>query len=321
MSKRETVLVTGATGFVGGAVTRALLGRGYQVRVLARSQDRARELVSLGASPVIADMREPATYRDAAASVGAVVHAAQLRTSGRITLRKLARLAQANDTMTQTLAGACQSGGARLIYTAGAFTYGDHQDRWITERTPFDPSPLGVAHAAGVRMLRSLRGQGLDYVVLNLGFVYGPGGNFKAAFYDQATRGMLRCIGPGTNFWSLVHVDDAAAGYLAALEYGASGEEYNLADDAPLRLRALVDEITRVMGKRHVGTIPARLAALAVGGPAIASLTTSYRVSAARAHTELGWKPAYPSVADGLPPAIAALAGRPADRPLPLARS
>lgn len=307
-----TVLVTGATGFVGGAVTRALLGAGYRVHILVRSAERARDLIARGARPVAGDMCQPATYRDIAAGVDAIVHAAQQRIPGRVTRRKLDGLARANAVATEALADACLASGARLIYTSGCYTYGDRGDQWITEATPFAPSPLGASHAAQVSWLRERRDRGLDYVVLSLGFVYGPGGNFVKAFYEPARRGLLRCIGPGTNFFSSVHVDDAAAAYLAALRAAPAattpaGEEYLIADDAPLRMRDWIDEITTAMGRRKAGTMPPAIAGLVAGRPAVASLSTSCRVSAGKAGTALRWRPEYPSAAEGIPVAIAAL--------------
>ena len=306
MTSGQRVLVTGATGFVGNAVARAMADAGYRVTATVRSP-AAGQLAGLGADLVVADMRDPASYLAAAEQADVVVHAAQQRIAGRVTRRKLASLGRANTTMTATLAAACLRTGARLIYTSGAFVYGDHGEEWISEDTPFRPSPLGAAHAQGVGRLRALRSRGLDYVVLTLGFVYGPGGLFKTVFYDQAARGRLRCIGRGANLWSIVHVQDAAAAYLAAARHGRPGEEYNVADGSPLRLRTFLDELTDAMGRRRVGNAPVAAAALLAGRPAIASLTTSYRVSTVKVRAELGWRPLYPSAAEGIPAVLAAL--------------
>ena len=312
-SKSESVLVTGATGFVGAAVVRDLLAAGHRVAGLVRSPQRAR-LLPEGVRPVIGDMLRPETYRAAAAASEAVVHTAQLRVHGRVTKGKLARLAAANDAMTGELARVCVDTGRRLVYTSGCFGYGDRGADWITEDTPLDPTPLGAEHARQVARLRDIRAaEGLDAVILHLGFVYGPGGTFKSVFYDQARRGLLRCIGDGANYWSLIHVDDAAAAYVAAVERAPAGAEYNVVDDDPLTLRAFVDEVTTALGKGRPGNVPRTLASLAVGPPAVASLTSSYRVSNSRIRTQLGWRPRYPRVSHGLPAVVTELR-RPAAR-------
>jgi nucleoside-diphosphate-sugar epimerase len=143
------------------------------------------------------------------------------------------------------------------------------------------------------------------------GFACGPGGLFKCSFYDQAQKGWLRVIGSGRSYWSCIHVQDLASAYVAALERAPAGGEYNIVDDTPLPLRALVDASTDAMGKKRVGHIPAWLMALPLGGPLVQSLVTSFRVSAEKARRELGWAPRYPSIHDGLRPILAALsAGR-----------
>lgn len=303
------VLVTGATGFVGRAVTRALLAAGHEVVGLVRSEARARDLRRAGARLAVGDMWLPDSYRGLVEQVGAVVHTAQLRVRGRLGARLLARMCAADRLMTGTLASACLAGGRRLVYTAGCFDYGDHGDEWIDETTPLTPSPLGRGKVSEVLELRRLHQLGLDVVVISPGFVYGPGGTFKKAFYDQARKGRLRCIGEGANYWSCVHVDDLAASYVAALRRAAPGEELNVVDDAPLRLRELVDRIAAAMGRPRAGRLPPALARLAVGRAPVASLLTSYRVRNAMARERLGWAPRYPTVATGLAPSLAALDG------------
>lgn len=297
------VLVTGATGYVGGAAARALVAAGHDVVALVRpaSRDRA----PAGAEVAVGDLDDPASYRDLAAGVDCVVHAGQRRTRGRITGRQIALLARTEATAVATLAAACAAGGTRLVHTSGAFVFGDHGADWVDEDTPLTPSPLGTHHAAGVRTLRAA---GLDLRVLHLGFVYGPGGNFTTILYDPARRGILRCPGPGRNYWSPVHLDDAAAAYVAAAEHPAGGE-WVIADDHPQPLRALVDQVTDALGRRRVGSVPGAVLGLAGGRPAVGSLLTSYRLRNARAKAELGWKPVHPAFADGLPGTLAALRG------------
>ncbi|MEO5876346.1 MAG: NAD-dependent epimerase/dehydratase family protein [Streptosporangiaceae bacterium] len=304
------VLVTGATGLVGGAVAKALWTAGYQVTALVRSPRLAAHLPAADTNLVVGDMLRPETYRPLVRHVDAVVHAAQVRIPGRVTGTALASLDAADRVATETLASACAEWGRRLLYTSGCFGYGDHGDSWINEQTPLNPSPLGVSHARQVEYLRGRRQAGLDAVILHLGFVYGPGGNFADVFYDQARRNRLRCIGKGAGYWSCVHADDVGAAFVAALERAPAGSEYNIVDDTPLRLREFVDALTDAMARPRVGRLPTWLARLVVGEPAIASLTTSYRVGNEAARTELGWVPRFPSVHQGLPQVVTELEQR-----------
>ena len=299
----KRVLVTGATGFVGGAVTRALTRSGHQVTALVRDAGGpgARELAGAGVEVRAGDMLRPETYTALVAGADAVVHAAQVRPGRRISAGQLAAMRHADQVMTGALAAACRAGGARLLYTSGAYVYGDHGDRWITESTPQNPVPLGAMHHAGAALVREHAADGLDAVVVHCGFAYGPGGNFRTAFLDQPRTGALRHIGGGRNYWSCIHLDDLAAGYVAALENGASGSSYNLADDEPLPLAEFTARVARLIGARRTGAMPKPLAAAALGGAVADSLTVSYRVSNRRAKDELGWSPKHPSTADGLP--------------------
>ncbi|MFF5260949.1 NAD-dependent epimerase/dehydratase family protein [Actinomadura viridis] len=303
----RTVLVTGATGFVGSAVTCALLDAGHDVVGLVRSPGRARGLVVAGARVAVGDMRDPESYLPLVDDADAVVHAAQLTPAGRVTASKVRRLNAANTLMTGALARRCLRDGKRFVYTGGCFVYGDHGADWIDESTPLSPSPMGEGDAAEIRKLRELHESGLDSVVISPGFVYGPGSTFKDVFYESARRGRLRCPGPGTNYWSCVHVEDLAAAYALALTGAPAGAEYAVVDDEPLTLRSMLDRLAAAMGGTRVGKAPPPAVRLLAGRPAAASLLTSYRVRNAKARRELGWAPRYATVDEGLPPTLDAL--------------
>ncbi|MCX3059907.1 NAD-dependent epimerase/dehydratase family protein [Streptomyces beihaiensis] len=302
------VLVTGASGYVGGAVARALLAQGHRVTGLVRDPGRAVDLASAGASLRTGDMLRPETYVPLVKEADAVVHAAQLRFDGRLTRARIRRIREADRVMTDALAQSCLRDGKRLVYASGGWIYGDRGRSWIDERQPHHPAPLGTWHAAGVARLRALAGHGLDYTVLHAGFVYGPGGHFAQAFADPAAAsGRVRYPGDGANYWSCVHLDDLAAAHTAALTGAPSGAEYNVCDDEPLPLAEFARQAARALGVRKAGAVPRAAAALALGTPVTASLTTSYRMSNSRAREELGWRPAHATVAEGLPAAVAAM--------------
>ena len=302
------VLVTGATGFVGSAIVKALLNAGHTVTGLVRNESKAKPLQEAGMRVAVGEMLEPQTYTPLVEEVDAVVQAAQLGVSGRMTQKKVALINRADEVMTSALAEACLAHDKLLIYTNGCFGYGDHGDEWITEETPLDPSPMGLGHAAMVRHLDDLSAQrNLKVVILTAGFVYGPGGLFKSSFYDTLTKNQLRVFGAGENFWSTVHVDDLAQSFLKALSSGAYGENFNVVDDEPIRLRELVDALTEASGRARVGSIPPWLIALMIGGPVVASLTTSFRVSNEKAKADLGWEPRYASFRSGVGDVVAEL--------------
>lgn len=303
------LLITGATGFVGGGIVRALLADGHEVHGLVRDPAAASALEHAGVTLHAGDMREPGTYVPLVAHVDAVVQAAQLSTAGRVTRARASAVFEAERVMTAALAAACLEHGRRLLYTGGCFDWGDHGEEWITEATPLSPSPMGEGHAREARLLQQMHEErGLDVVRLNPGFVYGPGGLLRSAFVEQARKGRLRCIGKGANWWSCVHVDDLGRAYAAALAGAQPGAYYAVADASPIRLRDLTDVVTDAMQLPRAGSGPAWLVGLFAGRPLVASLVTSFRVDAARIRAELGWQPEHPSFRESGPAAIATLA-------------
>jgi len=277
------VLVTGATGFVGSAVTQALLADGHEVCGLVRDLDRGALLAARGAQLHCGDMRDPQTFVPLVAGVDVVVHCAMLAVSGPLDAERTAEMFAADAIMTSALADACLRHGTRLVYTGSCFEWGDHGEDLIDEDTPMTPSPLGVGQARQSRELeRRHREEGLDVVQLIPGFVYGPGGVFAAAFVEPARRGQLGCFGHGSNWWSCVHLDDLAAAYVAAITRAAPGTTYAVTDGEPLRLRDLTDLTTDALGLPRTGTVAPQLVGDLIGHTLVASMVTSFRIHGAR---------------------------------------
>ena len=137
-----------------------------------------------------------------------------------------------------------------------------------------------------------------------------PAACSKLRFYDTLTKNQLRVFGAGRNYWSTVHVDDLAQAFVRALESRAYGENFNIVDNEPVRLRDLVDSLTEAAGRKRVGSIPPWLIGLMIGPPVVASLTTSFRVRNDKAKEALGWEPRYPSFQSGVGEVVRELEGR-----------
>ncbi len=302
------VFVTGATGFVGKAVIKALRQRDHEVVGLVRDVNKGKALAQSGVTLAVGDMLNPSTYEGVVQTVDAVIHTAQYGIQGRLTGKKLKQIEQADALMTRTLSEACLEYDKKFIYTSGCFNYGDRGDEWITEETSLLPSPLGEGHTQMVKLLLSLyKEKYLRVIIVAPGFVYGSGGLFKQSFYDTLLKGQLRVFGAGKNYWSSIYVNDLAAVYALAIESEAYGETYNAVDNQPLLLREMVDLFTDAMGKKRVGTMAPWLLKLIIGGPLVDSLVTSFRISNEKVKRELGWQPQYSTFKDGLPDVLKVL--------------
>lgn len=295
------VFVTGATGFVGNAIVKALLQRNHEVVGLVRDVSRGKSLEKLGVTLVAGDMLEPASYEQVVPTVDGVIHAAQLPIQGRFTMPKVKTMEQADILMTQVLSKACLEHDKKFLYTSSTLAYGDQGDRWVTEQSPLHAPPIAEAHEQLVKSLLSMhREQNLRVNMIAPGWVYGPGGLFKQSFYDTQKKGQLSIFGAGKNYWSPIHVDDLAAGYALAIESEEYGEVYNVTDDQPMPMRDITNLFTDALGVKRVSSMPLWLLKLILGAPLVDSLAISFRVKNDKAKQKLGWQPRYASFKDGI---------------------
>src|SRR5436305_1552863 len=136
----------------------------------------------------------------------------------------------------------------------------------------------------------------LQGIVLRYGSFYGPGAS--DAFVGLVRKRRLPVIGGGAGVWSFLHIRDAAAATVAALEHGRPGV-YNVVDDEPARVTEWLPFLAQAVGAKPPRRIPVWLGRLAAGEVAVAAMTQIRGSSNARAKRELGWQPAWPSWREG----------------------
>ncbi|MEV0851101.1 NAD-dependent epimerase/dehydratase family protein [Nocardia fluminea] len=304
------VLLAGATGAIGRPLVRALTANGHTVSALVRNPGAHPLVRELGATPVTADVLDRDGLLSAVDGLraDAVIHQATALRDAKVQRRipaddptgLLRTVGTANLLDAATVVGAKRFVAQSLILGYG---YHDHGDRPITERDRFGVYDGGVADEV-VRACVAGESQvfdapGIDGIALRYGLFYGPGA-FSDLFADMMRKHSP--VGPlgsgGVNTW--VHVDDAAAATVAALERGTPGRAYNIADDHPITWREFFTEVSRAQRTPRPIRLPAWMIRLAV--PYIGALMsdTSMRISSRLAHDELGWRPRYADVAAGL---------------------
>jgi 2-alkyl-3-oxoalkanoate reductase len=305
------VVVAGATGVIGSVLARQLGEQGHDVAGICRSESGARRLSDAGIEPLRLDLADTPRLRDALrrAQPEAVVDQVTglpdaIGSSRRAFNRFYERYdALAEGARRELHAAAAEAGARRYIVQSVAFGYepGDPQPR--TETAPLyedPPKPWDRTLPA----LRALERAVLTHpsaagTVLRYGYFYGPGTNYAegGGFHEEVRRRRFPLVGKGEGFFSFVHVEDAAAATVAALDAGPS--VFNVTDDEPAAAATWLPEYARIIGAKRPRRVPAWLARLVVGPLPSYWATAQPPVSNAKARAELDWTPRYPSWRQG----------------------
>jgi dihydroflavonol-4-reductase len=317
----KQVLVTGATGFVGSAVVRALLAEGRGVAVLVRRGSDRRNVAGLPVEERIGSLEDEASLRRAVAGCGALFHVAA---DYRLWVRDPEAMYEANVAGTERLmAAALEQGVERIVYTSSVATLGlgEVPADEATPSTlddmigPYKRSKF-LAEEAVRRMVCE---RGLPAVIVNPSTPIGPR-DVKPTptgriIIEAASGRMPAYVDTGLN---LVHVDDVAAGHLLAERTGRIGERYILGGEN-LALSEILGTIARLVGRRApsvqlpvAAVWPVALVAEAVGRSTgrepfvtrdgLRMARHKMFFSSAKAERELGysWRPAEEGLADAI---------------------
>ena len=248
-----TALVTGATGFVGSAVARALLARGEDVRVLARAQGDRRNLAGLAVEIVEGDLRDPEARARAVAGIDSLYHGAA---DYRLWVPDPDAMYATNVEATRDLLRrAADAGARRLVYTSSVATLGNAAPALADETTPVDIAemigPYKRSKFLAEQAVRELAGrEGLPIVIVNPSAPVGPR-DVKPTptgrtVIEAAAGRMPAFVDTGLN---IVHVDDVAHGHLLAHDKGKLGERYVLGGEN-MTLEQILGRIAALTGRR-----------------------------------------------------------------------
>lgn len=274
------VLVTGASGYIGNAVASAFARAGHEVHGLIRRAEVADALRRAEIQPVMGSLQEPASFVDVAARCSVIVHAA---IDYQVDTRALDRA-----TVAALLAAARRGPGPKtVVYTSGAWIYGDTGGESVDETTPMHPASTDQARAGIERLVlddRDVRG-----LVVRPGCVYGGRGGLTGLWFDGVEKGEMKVVGEGRNHWSTVHVADLADAYVRVAESGLSGEIFNIADPSRTTVNEMVDSIARATGGHvKISHVPLAQATQQMGKLA-ESLALDQHLDAGKMVRQLGW--------------------------------
>lgn len=288
------VLVTGATGYIGGSVAVGLVADGHVVEGLVRSEERAASLRSFGIAPVIGSLDDAEGLAAAAGRVDAVVHCADADHWGSVV----------------TLVTALQGSGKTLIHTTGSAIVADGADGEpptrppLGEDDPFEPVPF---RRARVDMIRYVRAAALDRAVRTIvicpTMIYGTGRGPKLDS-DQIPKlvALSKSIGAGVYFgrglnrYSNVHIDDLVDLYRLALER-APGGTFLFAENGDASFADIAEMIRRGEGLGANAGLPVSEVAARYGEAGRLGVASNSLVRSVNAR-RLGWHPSAPALAD-----------------------
>jgi nucleoside-diphosphate-sugar epimerase len=296
------VFVIGASGAIGSRLVPQLIERGHEVIGSARSPEKAERLRRLGAESVVLDVLDARAVREAiaAAEPDAIVHQATALT-GISDFKHFDRtFAQTNRLRTEgtdnLLAAAREAGVGKFIAQSNAnHRYAREGGPVKSEDDRLDPNPVAAMRESVATMDHLDEAVTLaGGIALRYGIFYGNPDELVEAVRARK----VPIVGDGGGIWSFIHLDDAAAATVLALEHDGPAV-YNIVDDEPSPTREWLPEVARILGAEPPRRFPRLLARLFAGEAPVVMATESRGASNAKAKRELGWTLRYPSWRQG----------------------
>jgi nucleoside-diphosphate-sugar epimerase len=283
------IFVTGASGFIGGAVALALIAAGHRVRGLVRSRAKADVVAAHGIEAVVGSLDDATVLQAEARAADAVVNAASSDHRGAV----------------EAFIAIMSGSGKPFLHSSGSsivadLAMGEPSDRIFDEATPVEPLPERAPRVAIDRMV--LAAPGIRSVVLCNTMIYGnalgpPAQSVQIpALVRQAkASGIVRHIGRGLNRWANVHIADVAALYVLALAKAPAGT-FMYVESGEEALGEIAQAIAAKLGLGAPQRWSADEAIVAWGrNLAVLSLGSNCRVRGKTAF-ELGWSPTQRSI-------------------------
>lgn len=263
------VFITGATGYIGSNVARALAGAGHDILALAHREGAHEELASQGYQTVAGDLSDPDGLARAARRADATVHTANTNDEESAAL---------DDAAVRAMVDALEGSDAVFVYTSGIWVLGERSDEPATEGSTVAPLDLVAWRGPLERWLVEAADRGVRTVVIRPGIVYGRDGGLPG----MMARGELPLVGDGENRWPLVHVDDLARLYVKAVERAPAGSIlHGVADHM---------RVADIAGHFDADSMPLDAALEQMGGFAEA-LALDQQVASRRTRALVGWEP------------------------------
>ncbi len=312
------VFVAGASGAIGRRLIPLLIDAGHDVIGTHSAPASAELLQTLGAKPVRLDLLDARAVRNVVleAEPEAIVHQATALANvkfGRNMDKVTAKTSELRTKGTDALLAAAWEVGVRrfVAQSVAAFSrYAREGGPVKTEDDPLDPTPPKNFHQ-GAAAMTYLEQAVTDFggIALRYGVFYGAAND---GTLEPVRRRQFPIVGDGGGIWSWIHLDDAAAATVLALEHHGPAI-YNIVDDEPAAVREWLPVLAQALGAKPPRRFPTWLASRLAGDFVVVLSTEARGASNAKAKRELRWTPRYSSWRTGFPAVYSAIGV--ADRP------
>lgn len=300
------VFVAGAAGAIGRRLVPQLVQRGHTVTASTRDRSKFEQLRKLGAEPVVLDGLDQLAVRRALTEVKPDVIVHQMTAlAGKTNLRRFDKYFAITNKLriagTEHLLEAAEVAGVGK-FVAQSYTgwCNARTGPWIkAESDPLDPDPAEQQRESmtAIKFLdHTVPAAPMEGIVLRYGNFYGPGASEEMV--KLIRKRQLPVIGDGAGVWSWIHLDDAAAATVAAVECGERGI-YNITDDDPAPVSEWLPFLAKALGAKPPLRVPVWVGRVAGGEVTVRWMSQGRGSSNAKAKRELGWRPTWSTWRDG----------------------
>lgn len=301
------VFVAGASGVLGRRIVRQLVARGHTGVGLARSETAEATVRSLGGEPQRADLFDVEAVSKAAQRCEIIIRAATaIPTKLRTGPRDWAMNDRIRRDGTRSLVAATARVGARaFLQESVVWAVGTLDGRPFDEDAPPMDDPVLASALDGERIAREAgSSDGFDTMALRCGGFYSSDGWHTRLLAEAIAQGRPVLVGRESVLWSLIHAEDAASAFVTAAEAPKTGV-WHIVDDRPVRMTEYLGELAKRLDARPPRRMPRWLACIVLGRYGARILSSSFSTSNARFRRDFGWRPSYPTYAEGLAEVVA----------------
>ena len=312
------VFVSGASGFLGRAVTSELARRGHEVIGMTKDEEGAMVVKNAGGKPLVGDLFTGGAWCDEIKKVDKVISLTQpISLTEKVDLTKMDEFSHKHtEAVTNLIKAAAEGKTKAVIVSYHTLCFGDRMGKWVNDFDFVNPVGFCRPMAGSVEAVERLgEDSGLPIIKLYPGLVYGDGSWFKIII-NSFLNNNAKVVEPGENYLSLISLEDAAVYYALAAEKLDKVENLNLTDNRPVTQRAFMEHIADMLDQKSPPLVDFEAYARQYGKLMAETMSSSIRVQGLRAMDVLGYIPKLRSFETGISHTIRSMGIEPRIRTL-----